>query len=111
MKANTKKESCAMLLDAGISLCISRQDGSVIDLSLEEALFILDGGDMDVIIADDYGVSVTDYKGWVDEKYRVRCSAITKKGTRCTNHAANIKFEVEPEEWAKHKGEYCALHG
>ena len=109
MDDKDRREVIKTISDLGVSFCIY-ENGYFLNVNNEELLEIIDNGEIESFIADACGVSVADYKGWLAEGKRIRCSAITKKGTRCTNHAANNKGTVDPEEWARSKGEYCGLH-
>lgn len=105
------KKVIEKMSDLNVWFHLSSPAGGFEGIDDDELLEMLLIGDPDVVLAKREGVSLSDYKGWVSEECRVRCSAITKKGTQCTNHAAHIKGEVDVNEWVKNKGEYCGLHG
>jgi hypothetical protein len=95
---------------SGLYLCTFDAYGGCITLGVADVLEAVADKDTTKAIARNHGVSVADYQGWLDEDRRIRCSAITRKGTRCQSHAEHMKEEVDPEVWAEHKGEYCGRH-
>jgi hypothetical protein len=56
------------------------------------------------------GMSLGQYREWLESDCSIVCSATTKAGQRCTNYV-RAGCQVEASEWLKRYGQRCANHG
>lgn len=61
--------------------------------------------------ANKYGLTVIEYRAWVEHGGCVRCSGLTKLGKRCKNYMTVTPMRLDAKDWKEFQGGYCVVHG
>lgn len=57
-----------------------------------------------------HGVTIDEYRQWVETDGTPRCGAKTSKGKRCGNVVSG-GIQMSLERWLEEDGGFCAVHG
>jgi hypothetical protein len=88
--------------------CVAVPGGSR-SLHIDESQIPEYNANPDAFVAKHFGMTVQEYREWVQLDGMPLCGTITKKGSFCRNPVGRIQMKAK--EWlAKHRICYCTVH-